>query len=612
MLDLTGHTVPAKRHITQARAPAVTGPTLAELHAHVAARADLSDTTRSRYLTAINKVGERLNVPLPLIPAELALVTGRFSLAGFDPAHWSTNAAYTLFRRRLQAALKEFLGVHAEAARLRAMEDDWTRLCAAVEPLTKGKLGQGQSQWHPMKLAALKTFALVARAQGWQPRDLDLARARQLDEMYIGNKREANRRALTRLDDLRGFPELMPWLPPRPIGFSSQARVPLLAPIAPPWEHQICTWVDAVTKSGWDPVTKSYSDDHKGHAHVLRSALRKTLRIAVEQGLLVSDVEDLKHLLADDEAICAIAGKMFARRKRSRRDGHLEPRTARKYLKALNQLRAHLGIDTTLLDQVLANNKDARKGKKDDKRMTPKNRAFCESLIDKRPIRKRFLNSFQVLRAEAEALLERARLEQRKLTGRERARVRMLGSCACFAAIEIGGAPIRVDNAMQLTCIGEDAQIRIPTSGKKPIKVLIPAEATKNKVEIEFPIRANVYGCHDTIRWYASVIRPLFPHAGTSRYLFPAVTVPGAPLSADYFGAEFSALMRTVVNLPMTPHQIRHGQTSLLLDRYPNEIEVIAKRIDDTPQTLRQFYGWISALKLVERGQDLLVGLMDD
>ena len=70
--------------------------------------------------------------------------------------------------------------------------------------------------------------------------------------------------------------------------------------------------------------------------------------------------------------------------------------------------------------------------------------------------------------------------------------------------------------------------------------------------------------------------------------------------------------MRTVVNLPMTPHQMRHGQTSLLLDKYPNEIEVIAKRIDDRPGTLRQYYGWLSALKLVERGQDLLVGLMHD
>jgi hypothetical protein len=40
---------------------------------------------------------------------------------------------------------------------------------------------------------------------------------------------------------------------------------------------------------------------------------------------------------------------------------------------------------------------------------------------------------------------------------------------------------------MRLTLVGEDAQIRIPKTGKKEIKVLIPAELTKNGAEIEFP-----------------------------------------------------------------------------------------------------------------------------
>ena len=70
--------------------------------------------------------------------------------------------------------------------------------------------------------------------------------------------------------------------------------------------------------------------------------------------------------------------------------------------------------------------------------------------------------------------------------------------------------------------------------------------------------------------------------------------------------------MRTHVGVPMTPHQMRHGQTSLLLNAHPNEVEVIAQRIGDHPDTLRRYYGWLNALKLVERGQDLLAGLIDD
>lgn len=610
MLDLTGRPAASTLAITTGSAAPGGAPTLAELHAHVSARTDITGSVKTRYLGAIEEAARLLNKPLSMITAGFALVEERFARDGYDPLHWPSNDAYMLFRRRLQAPLREFLGIHAEQARLRAMEDDWSRLLAAIEPLCEGKVGHG-APWHPMKLAALRSFALVARAYGWQPRDLTLAAARQIDAEFRGNKKDANRRSLRRLDELRAFPKLLPLLPARPIGFSGKDMAPERQALDPAWEAQFQLWVDAVTKSGWDPVDQVFADDHAGHAHVLRSAFRTILRVGLEIGAIAEGV-DLRTVLGDDEALCAIAGELFARRHRPKRAGRLAPRSSRKYLKGLNQVRAYLGLDTTLLAQVLANNAVAREGKKADKRMTPKNRTFCEGLVEKPVMRRRFLGSFRVLRAEAEAILDQATQEKRKLTGHERARVRLLGACACFAAIEIGGAPIRVENAMNLTCIGEDAQIRIPEKGKKKIEVLIPAELTKNEVEIAFPIRANSFGCHDTIRWYLQTIRPLFPQAGTSLYLFPAVKTPGVPLNASYFGAEFAALMRTVVDLPMTPHQMRHGQTSLLLDKHPNEIEVIAKRIGDTAATLRQFYGWLNALKLVERGQDLLVGLMGD
>ncbi len=615
MLDLTSRPQASTLAIA-AVGPALTvtghpGPTLADLHAHVTARTSISEKTRARYLGAIEKAGERLNMPLAASPAELALVEERFPLDGFDPAHWSTDAAYQLFRRRLQAPLREFLGVHAAQAALRAQQDDWNRLFAAIKPLTEGRVGKNE-KWHPMKLAALKAFALVARSYGWQPRDLTRVEAQRIDADFAGNKRDSNARALRRLDELRKFPQILPLLPPRPIGFSAERRVPLLMVLEPEWEAQFLPWIDAVTRKNWDPVGKKFADNHVKHAHVMRSAFATVLRIGLEIGVIAPDQSDLTAILTDDEILCAIAGEMFARRDRSRKKGRLTPRTSRKYLEMLNQVRAHLGIDTIMLKLVLANNEVAREGKKANKCMTSKNRKFCEGLVEKPALRRRFLTSFKVLREAAEEILAHVAAENRKPTAKEIARVRTLGTAACFAAIEIGGAPIRVENAMRLTCIGDDAQIRIPEKGKKPIKVHIPAELTKNKVAIEFPIRSSRFGYHDTIRWYQRVIRPMYPHAATSPYLFPAIKTRGAHLNADFFGAEFAALMRTVVNLPMTPHQMRHGQTSLLLDRHPNEIEVIAKRIDDTPGTLRIYYGWLNSMKLVERGQDLLVGLMED
>lgn len=612
MLDLSGRPTAASPLALQAVVAVTPGkPTFADLLKYTEGRTDLSNSTRARYVSAVERVIEIQNRPPEMIQADLDWLAERFPLKGLDLDHWDSETAYQTFRRRVQAALRSFLGVHEEKARLRAMEDEWSDLLAAIEPLTKGKVGQGVL-WHPMKFSMLKSFALVARSYGWQPRDITPERAQQIDRDFSGNPRDSNARSLRRMDELRAFPELLPFLPAQPIGFVAAVREPARADLPLAWEDQFLPWIEQVTQSGWDPVTRKFADLHAEHAQGLQSAFRTALRAGLAIGVIADDDLDLMPILACDETMCAIAGELLRRKDAPVSEGHLDPRTSRKYLKALNQVRVHLGLDETQIDLVLANNEIAREGAKGDRKMTKKNRKFCERLVEKPHLRRRFLRSFETLRGAAEEILLLAKLEARTLTGHECAQVRMLGVSACFAALEIGGAPIRRRNAMALTCIGDDAQIRIPKKGKKPMKVFIPAALTKNKVDIEFPVKWNRYGAHDTLRWYLDNIRPLFAHAASSPYLFPAIRIAGRHLDPNFFTAKFAQIMRTVVDFPMTPHQMRHGQTSLLLDKYPNEIEVIAKRIDDTADTLRTYYGWLNSLKLVERGQDMMIGLMHD
>ena len=591
--------------------PIADGPSLPDVIARVKARmraGSLAASTGESYIGALESAGARVNLPLEMIEATPERMEEIFPRNGFDPTQDSSNTAYELKRRRALAAVKEFSGLHRARKALRDQRDEWAELFDLLEPRTTVR--EGRCDWHPMSLEALRSFALVARAHGWQPRELDAVRAQTLDDAYSGNKRSANRVCLQRLDEIRKFPELLPLLPPVRIGFNATCRQEIKTGFPVHMERIFTPWIEAMTRSGWDPISRCYSDDHAKHRHVLRFALRCYLRIAIELGLLRPDASDLLPVLAGEEPQSRVAGEMFARQHRKKAQGHLSRRTSRKYLKGIKQVLQHLGLDTTILSQILANNKSARTAAKDDKKMTPKNRRFCEALVDKPRLRRRFLFAFRSLRAEAETLIAAAGAECRALTRREIALVRMLGTAACFAAIAIGGAPIRVRNAMSLTCVGSDAQIHIPKS-KAPIKVRIPEEFTKNGVTIEFPIRHDKHGCHDTIRWYLRTIRPLYPLAATSRYLFPAIRKAGAHLDEGYFGERFSELMRRVVDLPMSPHQMRHGQTSLLLNAHPEEIEVIAKRIDDTVETLRLYYGYLDAMRLVERGQDLLVGLMN-
>lgn len=586
------------------------GPTMADLHAHVTGRTSLSGKTRKSYLGAIKRVGEEMNTPLAAIPACLEAFQARFPKKGFDPTAWPTHKAYDLFHRRVCASLREFHGVHAALADLRAREDDWTLLFATIAPLTKGRIGQAVC-WHPMKLAALKSFALVARAYGWQPQDLTAEAGLRLDQDFHGNKRDSNRRCLANLDDLRRFPQVLSRLPSEAIGYTSDYRRAVKQGLPEAWEQQMMDWVDGVTKTGWDPVSKKFADNHQGSALVMRVAMRRFCHIALDIGLPI-DPGDLRPLLADEAAVCKLASEMLSCKDRPPKAGRLTPRTIRRYLSSLARVRAHLGIDNDELGLIIANNEVAREGALADKCMTASNRRFCEALIDQFPLRSRFLRSFETLRRAAEAIQAAARAENRELSKREAAELRMLGAAACFCAIEIGGAPIRVKNAMCLTVTGLDAQMRIPKKKTAPIKVCIPAGLTKNGVEIRFPIRADRFGLNDTIRWYVDEIRPLFPHAAGSPFLFPAVRSAGRPMNPSWFGAQFADRMRMVVNLPMIPHKFRHGQTSLLLNAHPNEIEVIAKRIDDTADTLRRFYGFIDALRLTERGQDLVMEIMND
>ncbi len=612
MLNLNGRPeATSTLALAAAKASKPTSLTMEDLRVFTAARTDLSKMTRDRYVSATMRVSQFLNCPLNQIEARLDLIEMRFPRHGFDPMRWPTNESYQTFRRRVLAALKEFLGVLDVKRSLSAQEDDWTELFAVIEPLTKGKIGVS-AKWHPMRLSMLKSFALTARSYGYQPKDLNSERAAQIDRDFVGNTREANARCLACLDDLRAFPETLPFLPEHPIKFVREARSPKLKTLPTAWTAQYHPWIKRVTTNAWDPITKAHTKENKQHARVMRSALGTFLRAGLDIGVISPCDRDVRDILACEETVCGIVEELFRRANVPKPKGRLKPRTARKYLKCIRQVMEHLAISTGNLDLILANNKTAQAGAEAEQSMTPENRRFCESLVNTLHLRRRFLCSFLTLREEAERILAAAKAEDRVLSKRERSQVRKLGVAACFAAIEIGGAPIRRENAMALTFMGDDAQIRIPSKGKKPIQVHIPAAVTKNRVDIEFPINHNKYGAHDTITWYLRVIRPLFPHAETSRYLFPSVKLPELHLNPGYFGAEFRRLMRTIVNLPMTPHQMRHGQTSLLLDRYPNEIEVIAKRIDDTADTLRRYYGWLNSIKLVERGQDLMIGLMND
>ena len=189
-----------------------------------------------------------------------------------------------------------------------------------------------------------------------------------------------------------------------------------------------------------------------------------------------------------------------------------------------------------------------------------------------------------------------------------------------FSASELGDLAIPASLSQLPTAVGvrvtllfRRSAIRAPQKGKGAIEVLVPKAFTKaQREDIRFSIEADDYGGHETLLWYLRRIRPLVPGAASNPYFLPSPKFAGKPLSDKWFEAKFQEFMREIVHFPMTPHQFRHGQTSLLLHKHPEEILVIARRIGDTVKSMRQFYAFIDAVRAMKRGQTLIAGLIED
>ena len=567
-------------------------------------------STASSYRSAISLLARKLNKPVAHCRADIDEFDRRFPLEGFDTDFHDSEKAYHTWRRRARSALEPVLRPGVTRPATYDVEDDWTRLVAALKPYTQDH----PVRWRiaPQKLIAVEQFAKTCRSHGRGPRDVDCAFMSDLETLYGGNKRVNHRGAAARLDEWRDIPEALPFLPAQPIGFS---KVDHVKPIELPesFMNEIEPLIRSATEKDWDPIAQEYTTKHSKHARLAGSGFRTYLRTAVSIGALPADASSCLQVFLDPDCVRRVMLSLIERTKQEKGQQALAPRSLRKYVKIIVQVLSHAGHEPGALTQALTANRVLKVGATADRKMTPKNRAFCESLLARKDLKVKFLSSYLHLRRAAETIVDRAKAEGRGLTPQERSRAGILGMCAAFAAIEIAGAPLRVSNVREAKIYGDDAWIRVPEKGQGPIAVHIPAAFTKAKTEeIRFTIRHNRYKGHDTILWFVRCIRPLIPGAAGNPYLFPSPRKPGAPVSDGWFRDEFKSAARAVVGLPMCPHQFRHGQASLLLHKHPGDVVVIAKRTGHTVEALLRFYAFIDAIKAMERGQDMMIGLIDD
>ncbi|WP_372922018.1 hypothetical protein, partial [Roseovarius sp.] len=271
------------------------------------------------------------------------------------------------------------------------------------------------------------------------------------------------------------------------------------------------------------------------------------------------------------------------------------------------------GIDSTLLRDLIKEVEEL--GHHSEKAGMPeKTKRLCRKLIERRKFRNAFLLAHGKPRLIAQNLLDAAVREGRSLTREERGRVIRHGTVALFCAIEIGGAPVRVENVLEMPFGGEDAWMWL---AGRDVHVVIPGKFVKNGKEIRFEMKPDMHRFSETVHWYLQCIRPLIltdPDTGetaASPWLIPMLSDAGRPCPYETFHGWFVRIMRDVVGVRCTPHNYRHGQASLLYHRHPERLGWIAVRLGDTHDTVIRYYAWVHAEKAMAEGQRLIAELIE-
>lgn len=580
---------------------------------------------RLQYLTKLQSHSG--NAPLA------AIFTGGDLLAEFDEAFpkalkgvhprpdLSQNIeTYKKWRRQCRKAIEVATGAAAEKAELRARQDGWADLLAAINLHTKDG-----GIVHHAAASPVTMLADIARRAGVEPWQLaDNGILERLEEAFgCPLDLQVVRKAQRFLNNFACIPEISAVLPTEPVPIYPTRRERAALP-----EHIEVYLVQLVEHAGGtqDEVSGGDSD---GVADTTKARWLASLRHHLRTLPHCPADPDLSysHPVTDLETINNIASlfapeHLYATLRRTKEVEHLPSTICHasaydyyndilRVLWANNPEIDDFGdpIDpdapkliTRKTHHAIKNCRIMREGRELSQGMTKKNEAWCKALVQDKTRRNRFRRLHLTMMATADAILEAAKTEERALTKSEINRVRQIGTCAAACAIEWAGRPIRMSNVLGLRLRGSRRNFHTPTQGRPNYSFVLFADETKSgKEEPETPLNAELRG-PKVLAWYLSKIRPLFPHHASNIYLFPAVQTPGQRLSHKSFDTWFQRAASTA-EVPMTYHQWRHGYASLLLSADWGNLPFAAQMLGNTPGVCARNYGWIDKERLILEGQ---------
>lgn len=558
-----------------------TTPTMQDVHDWAIAQ------SKKDYANAVRRTSDYFDgLPLSQIPADLTTIKRAIPLHGFDPRLAKTEKAYKACRRKITASIKGATGQLNAAIERRELRDDWAELLDILKPhaLNKNRIKT------PQILVPIRKLADLGRQHQTLPAQVSQEWLTTLRSSLDSNHWQALQRALKNLNGFREVEGVSVLLPPDPFPPAPALRAQHTPGVPGDIAKEINQWVEVATQANYDPVEQRYEDSCSASniAHK-RAALRKfvsALHLTANHTLDTS--QELQGLLTPENAIIAVR---FWTANQSG-VGIISARTANDYMKSIYVVLARNGHDPSGIQRQLKANRFLKQGKEEGAEMSPSAHKFCETLLGSTKAITKFLSMHIQMRNIAHELRELSTTENRVLTEMERNKIRQIGTIAAFCAIETRGAPIRVENALALRVRGKDHNFHLPTKMTDHAVFELPRSSVKNQAPIWAPIARNNLNGLEVIEWYLEHIRPLFPNADQSEYLFPSIEGSDG-LTYRTFLSWFKRHSRAY-GLPMTPHKFRHGLASLLIQHNPGRWDLIERLLDDTANTVRRNYAWVN------------------
>jgi hypothetical protein len=563
------------------------------------ATAPLADVTREDYRNSVRRLTSIPATSGKVFPLDWAALRADLKAMPFDPQEFGSVKTQAAWVRKVVAAFKGASGEMAAQRERRSRDDGWRHLIGALKEVATSPFDGPSPTLTYNEIIPLFVLANLARRRGHEPHHFTngLILDVYLHEAVMG-QRETVLRGAALLDRIRevDWGDFSAWLPKEPLHFRKPVLAEQSQELPPHLEDELRVMVELASRGEIDPTTG------ERFGGKVSKPIHFAARKIVMTGLFLLQVPE-----REPDTIAAFFDygwltKILAQWQQW--DAADDPRaisatTAVGYFERIAPFLDRNGYDGSGARRLKSQSVWLQDGAEARGRMTPKAERFCRRILKDRTLRVRMMSLHIHWRKRAEAELEKARTKGRYGGQRHIELARQYGTIACFAAIETDGAPIRVDNALNITFGGPDSWLTVPTRREKNARLQIPAACTKNGKPIDVPIlhTSRIRGLQ-TILWFIGTIRPLFPHAKTSAYLFPAVKGAGKPLSYGTFAGWWYPAVSEEDLPDMTPHKLRHAQASILISKRPGDWTLAAIRLGDTEATVRRNYGFIDTERL--------------